>query len=112
MWTYTVRKTITTSLSGIEKFEDKDAGLVIPWAEIGIPDSVKFSQPVFNKWDGVELEDPDGTLVNEWLVSAATVRYERRRYTITKEWYGAVRWYKILYKGGTALSTEDGSNVT
>jgi len=109
-WSYIVRKSLTTSLAGIDKFEDQDAGLVVPWAGIGIPGTVKFAQPVYNKWDGT-TPAPDPEPIDEWLVSPATVRYERKRYTITKEWYGALQWYKVLYNGGTADADQDGSNV-
>lgn len=111
MWSYTVRKTLVTSLAGVDKFEDRDAGFVVPWSQIGIPSTVKFSQPVWNKWDGTDLETLD---INEWLISPATVRYERGKYSIVKEWYGAMKWYKILYnvfQGGGADTDTDGSNL-
>jgi len=108
MWSYVVRSTITTSLASVDIFEDLDAGLVVDWSGIGIPSDVKFAQPVYNRWDGQNLEVKT---IDQWLVSPATVRYERQRYTITKEWYGALKWYSVLYNGGSATSGEDGSNV-
>jgi len=44
-------------------------------------------------------------------VSPATVRYEKKRYTITKEWLGSLGWYTILYSGGSAASDADGTNL-
>ena len=108
MWSYVVRSTLSTSLANVDVFSDLDAGLVVDWAGIGIPSTVKFSQPVYNRWDGNGNQQQ---LIEQWLVSPATIRYERQRYTITKEWYGALKWYSVLYNGGSATSSEDGSNV-
>lgn len=109
MWSYVVRRTYTSSLRETEQFDDTDAGLVVPWNSIPIPSTLKFAQPVYNRFDGVGAVVP--VPIDQWLVSPATVRYERKKYTITKEWLGALGWYAILYSGGNALSTADGSTL-
>ena len=111
MWSYVVRRTLTTSLASIESANDQDAGQVVTWGGIGIPGSIKFSQPVYNKFDAGG--DPEGTAIpiDQWLTTPETVRYERKMYTITKEWLGSLAWYSVLYPGGSAASTTDGTNI-
>ena len=108
MWSFIVRRTISTSLAGLEQASDQDAGLVVDWSGIGIPVTVKFDQPYYNKWDGDTVTP---IAIDQWLTSPETVRYEKKRYTVTKEWLGSLGWYSILYSGGNALSTADGTNL-
>ena len=109
MWSYILRRTYSVAIADGDQFDDLDAGLVVSWASIGIPGTVKFGQPVYNKFDN---NGPVSAVpIDQWLVNPATVRYERKRYTITKEWMGALNWYAILYSGGNAASTADGTNL-
>jgi len=107
-WSWVIRKSLTTSQESFVQADQEFVGRVVGYNEIGIPSTVKWSQPRFERWNGTTLEP---VYINEWLTQPPTVRYEKRKYTIVKEWLGAVKWYKILYYGGTALTTEDGNNV-
>jgi len=108
IWSYVVRRTYTIPRNSIEEFADTDAGKVVAWGDIPFNEGVKFAQPVYNKWDGSTVET---TSIDQWLVNPATVRYEFKRYTVTKEWYGAIGWYSVLYDGGNASSDSSGSNL-
>lgn len=108
IWAWVVRRTLTSSLANAEQANDTDGGNVVTWSAIPFPANIKFAQPVYNKWDGVSVEPIS---INQWLTTPETVRYEKKMYTITKEWIGALGWYSILYNGGNAASDSDGSNL-
>jgi len=108
VWTWTIRKTTTTGRTALLQVDEADQQKVISYAAIGIPDDVKWAQPKMRVWNGSTPQDPVN--INEWLVAPPSVRYERKKYTITKEWIGAAKWYKYLYEGGTADSNAYGFN--
>jgi hypothetical protein len=66
---------------------------------------VKWQQPYYNRWDG---SNSDPQRINEWMACPPTIRYRSKKYEITKEWIGAVKWFRIMYEGGGAGTTEDG----
>jgi hypothetical protein len=106
VWTFTIRKTVTTARAATVKAEQADTQKVISYAQIGLPTDVKWVQPSMVEWAGSGTPSPID--IDQWLATPPTVRYEKKRYSITKEWIGAVEWYKILYYGGKAEATADG----
>lgn len=105
-WSWTIRKTISVGEAVEVQAAQIDAQKIVAYNAIGIPATVKWAQPVLQLWDGVNVLPPQA--IDEWMACPPQVRYNRKKYDIVKEWIGAWKWYKILYNGGTALSTESG----
>jgi len=87
--------------------EEANTQKVVTYNEIGLPTDVKWSQPKYRRWDGAIATEQ---FINEWLAGPPQIRYTRKKYEIVKEWLGAVKWYAIMYEGGSAATTEDGIN--
>jgi len=105
VWTFTIRKTTATSSGSTVQAQQDDAQKVVSYAQIGLPGDVKWVQPSMVVWDGTTATKTD---IDQWLATPPTVRYEKKRYSITKEWIGATQWYKALYSGGKADADTDG----
>lgn len=105
--TYIVRKSVTFTTKTAYKAEFASAkdipGKVIAWTDLEIPASAKFDQPQVHtayfdgswKWKDLAL--------NEWLVKSPQVRWHKgqRIWEVTREWWGAEKWLKYIYDGGT-----------
>lgn len=113
-FSYIVRKTVTFNSSVPLKVEfttnaqnPNIPGKVITWGQIGIPTSAKFAQPKLHYWPHYSTGDNKwgDFLVNEWLVKAPSLRWEKgkRLWTFTREWWGAEQWAGKLYDGGSWL---------
>ena len=100
-WQWVVRKTISVGEEVDLQAEEVDTQKIVTYANIGIPATVKWAQPVFRKWDGVNaVEIP----IAEWMAAPPSISYTKGKYDIVREWIGAVAWYAILYEGGTAAA--------
>lgn len=105
-WTWTIRKTLSIGKAVDLQAEEANTQKIVDYAEIGIPDDVKWAQPTYRKYDGVAAAPQ---LINEWMAMPPTIRWVNRKYEVSREWLGAVKWYQILYEGGSALSTDAGN---
>jgi hypothetical protein len=105
-WGWTIRKSISVGDAVLVAAEEVDTQKIVTYNQIGIPDDVKWSQPKYKIWDGVKAAEPK--LIDEWMACPPTIKYSRKKYDIVREWIGAVKWYKIMYEGGTAETTEMG----
>jgi len=105
-WGWTIRKTISVGKAVQVQAEEANTQRIVTYNQIGIPATVKWGQPKYLPWNGVTPDQPK--FINEWMASPPQIRFTRKKYEIVREWLGAVKWYKIMYQGGTALTTEDG----
>ena len=108
IWSHIIRKSFSSSRESLLKAAEANTQKVVTYDQIGLPTTVKWSQPGIRVWDGAAVVEPVPHLLNEWLVGPPTIRYEGKKFTISKEWVGAEKWYAILYEGGTALTTSNG----
>ena len=106
-WGFTIRKTIRVGRAVDVSAAEINTQKIVSYNEIGVPSSVKWAQPKYRRWDGTTGNEIP---INEWMASPPTIRYVGKKYEITKEWLGAVKFYAIMYEGGSAATTEDGIN--
>jgi hypothetical protein len=104
IFAYTIRKSFVISDKSAYQVKFTDVGKVIPYTAIGLP-TVNWDQPGYVKWDGSTASI---VTIDQWLVYAPRVRYEKRKYSVEYEWLGAEKWYSALYQGGSASADEHG----
>ena len=86
-----------------------NAGKIITWDKIGVPDDALIVKPKVHVFAGYELSgtgfiDLD---INEWYVKPLAIRFSRRGKTrlrqLVQEYIGAWKWSATLYDGGTGV---------
>lgn len=105
-WTWMIRKTIRVGRWVDISAEEAKTQRIVDYNEIGIPADVKWAQPKYVPWNGQAAENPQP--IKEWMASPPTIRWTGKKYEISREWLGAVKWYAVLYQGGSAASTAAG----
>jgi len=104
-WTWMIRKTIAIGKAVDLAAEEVNTQKIVTYNDIGLPSDVKWAQPKYQSWDG-EVITPYS--INEWMATPPVIRWVKSKYEVTREWIGAVKWYSIMYQGGTAASDEAG----
>lgn len=116
MFSPIIRGTLVTRSSYSIRAPAVQIGKIVPWSEVKLPitgalstpDSAKIDCPKIHYYTFLNIppwpaDVAHDASVSEWMIAPARVKYNPKthEWAFVFEWYGAEKWTKCLYDGGT-----------